>query len=166
MDGEWVDLEPLGTEGQYSDFYDVDTYSKFGIAIPFGLGVRYKLNQNFDIEFEILIIQIYSIGGKINLEVVNNYDMDIEAAPNDNADCSPYCESWMVVRKGEQIGNWKVIADYLTTPDSIGIFITHRSNVLCSSFFAADRFTSNEIITVDESDPKNPELIIFNNPCI
>jgi len=51
--GDWVDLEPLGTEGQYSNLYNVDTYSKIGISIPLGIGIRYKLNQNFDIEFEI-----------------------------------------------------------------------------------------------------------------
>lgn len=51
--GKWVDLEPLGTEGQYVDGAGVDKYSKIQIAIPAGLGVRYKLSQNFDLAFEV-----------------------------------------------------------------------------------------------------------------
>ena len=51
--GQWVDLEPLGTEGQYVEGSGVDKYSKFQIAIPLGIGVRYKVSQNFDLAFEI-----------------------------------------------------------------------------------------------------------------
>lgn len=51
--GQWVDLEPLGTEGQYVEDAGVSTYSKIQIAIPVGLGVRYKVNQNFDLALEI-----------------------------------------------------------------------------------------------------------------
>ncbi len=51
--GKWVDLEPLGTEGQYVDDAGVGKYSKIQIAIPLGLGLRYKVNQNFDLAFEI-----------------------------------------------------------------------------------------------------------------
>jgi len=56
--GQWVDLEPLGTEGQYADLQDTDAnagikpYSKFQIAIPIGIGIRYRLNQVFDISIE------------------------------------------------------------------------------------------------------------------
>ena len=41
----YVALQPLRTEG-------VD-YNRGGIAIPFGLGARYKLNKSFDLGFEI-----------------------------------------------------------------------------------------------------------------
>ena len=51
--GEWVDLEPLGTEGQYAEGLDVDKYSNFQVAVPFGIGIRYKISQNFDFAFEI-----------------------------------------------------------------------------------------------------------------
>lgn len=57
--GSWVDLEPLGTEGQYSELPSdavnagIDTYSQIQIAIPFGIGIRYRLNQVFDISFEM-----------------------------------------------------------------------------------------------------------------
>lgn len=51
--GQWVELEPLGTEGQYVEGAGVDKYSKIQIAIPLGIGVRYKLSQNFDLSFEV-----------------------------------------------------------------------------------------------------------------
>ena len=43
----WYKLRELRTEGQS------DEYSKAGIAIPFGLGVTYKLGRMFDLSFEI-----------------------------------------------------------------------------------------------------------------
>ncbi len=46
-DGSYVDLQPLKTEGQAS------TYSKTQISIPFGGGVRYRINRNFDAALEI-----------------------------------------------------------------------------------------------------------------
>jgi opacity protein-like surface antigen len=59
--GEFVALQPLGTEGQNLSKdekadplgnYD-DPYSRVQIAIPFGLGVKYKLDKNWDLGFEI-----------------------------------------------------------------------------------------------------------------
>jgi hypothetical protein len=44
-DGSYVDLQPLKTEG-------VD-YSKFQFSLPFGAGVRYRINRNLDASFEI-----------------------------------------------------------------------------------------------------------------
>jgi len=43
--GNYVDLQPLKTEG-------VD-YSKFQFSLPFGAGVRYRINRNLDAAFEI-----------------------------------------------------------------------------------------------------------------
>ncbi|MCP4521869.1 MAG: hypothetical protein GY827_09310 [Cytophagales bacterium] len=55
--GEWVDLQPLGTEGQNisnQEGLEVGkSYSKFRISIPFGVGLRYKIHQYFDLSFEI-----------------------------------------------------------------------------------------------------------------
>ncbi|RDV14124.1 hypothetical protein DXT99_16285 [Pontibacter diazotrophicus] len=50
----WYELQPLGTEGQYVDGGNYpDPYSRVQIAIPFGLGVRYKLDRNWDLNIEI-----------------------------------------------------------------------------------------------------------------
>jgi hypothetical protein len=57
--GEWVNLQPLGTEGQFADLADTDVnsgikkYRKFQPAIPFGIGVRLRVNEVIDVAFEI-----------------------------------------------------------------------------------------------------------------
>lgn len=57
--GQWVNLEPLGTEGQYADLLPTDAnfgikpYSLWQLSIPFGLGARYKLGEALDISFDI-----------------------------------------------------------------------------------------------------------------
>ncbi len=57
--GSWVKLKPLGTEGQMSDKYNFDTYSNFQVAIPFGIGARYRLNMNLDLSFQIGIRYLF-----------------------------------------------------------------------------------------------------------
>ena len=46
-DDTYVDLQPLKTEGQAT------AYSKFQVAIPFGAGIRYRINRNFDASLEV-----------------------------------------------------------------------------------------------------------------
>jgi len=56
--GKWVKLRPLGTEGQYSTLdptdanYGIKPYKVAQIAIPFGIGIRLKLNQVMDFSAE------------------------------------------------------------------------------------------------------------------
>ncbi|WP_461133162.1 DUF6089 family protein [Spirosoma lituiforme] len=49
---EWVKLQPLHTEGQGQPDRE-KPYSLVTVAIPVGFGVRYKLNDNFNIGAEI-----------------------------------------------------------------------------------------------------------------
>ncbi len=57
--GEWVDLQPLGTEGQHASLRESDVnygakpYKLIQLAIPFGVGARFRLNQlmDFSVEF-------------------------------------------------------------------------------------------------------------------
>ena len=46
-DGTYVDLQDLKTEGQAT------AYSKTQFSIPFGGGIRYRINRNFDASLEI-----------------------------------------------------------------------------------------------------------------
>jgi hypothetical protein len=56
--GEWVDLQPLGTEGQHADLlptdanYGIKPYKRIQLAIPFGLGARFRINEVMDIAGE------------------------------------------------------------------------------------------------------------------
>lgn len=43
--GEWVDLAPMRTEGV--------SYKKVQLAIPFGLGLRFRLDERWDLAFEV-----------------------------------------------------------------------------------------------------------------
>ncbi len=59
-DGSWVDLQPLGTEGQnLSDEEKAGlinygkSYSKWRISLPLGIGFRYKLARMWDLSFQI-----------------------------------------------------------------------------------------------------------------
>ncbi|MFM7021610.1 MAG: DUF6089 family protein [Flavobacteriales bacterium] len=46
LNGAWVDLQPLGTEGQgTSAFPDRKKYFRHQVAIPFGLGIKVKMNR-------------------------------------------------------------------------------------------------------------------------
>ncbi|HEY4649846.1 MAG TPA: DUF6089 family protein [Pontibacter sp.] len=50
----WYELQPLGTEGQHVDGGGYpDPYKRVQIAIPFGLGMRYKLDRYWDLSFEV-----------------------------------------------------------------------------------------------------------------
>jgi hypothetical protein len=57
--GDWVKLRPLGTEGQYStlDPTDVNSgikpYKTMQIAIPFGFGARFRINEVMDVWADI-----------------------------------------------------------------------------------------------------------------
>src|SRR5258706_279619 len=59
--GKWVNLQPLGTEGQQAGTstllptdvnYGIKTYSLVQVAIPFGAGARFRLNEVFDLWFD------------------------------------------------------------------------------------------------------------------
>lgn len=57
--GQWVDLRDLGTEGQHSQLLDTDAnhgikpYKNIQVAIPMGIGARFKLNEVMDFSVEI-----------------------------------------------------------------------------------------------------------------
>lgn len=57
--GKWVDLQSLGTEGQHSALqegdvnYGIKPYKKLQVAIPFGLGARFRLNEILDFSVEL-----------------------------------------------------------------------------------------------------------------
>lgn len=52
-DGEWVDLQPLGTEGQGTTMFpDRKKYSLIQFAIAIGAGVKIAVNESFNIILE------------------------------------------------------------------------------------------------------------------
>jgi len=51
--GKWVSLRPLGTEGQFSAFYDFKPYSSVQFSVPFGGGFLFRLSERLDFALEI-----------------------------------------------------------------------------------------------------------------
>ena len=63
LNGEYIELKPLGTEGQFLTDPDnryPDPYSLVQIAIPLGVGVRYRIGQNWDISAEMGFRKTYT----------------------------------------------------------------------------------------------------------
>lgn len=52
LNGEWYELQPLGTEGQLTSANPVNFYPKATWAIPFGLGYRFNLGNTTSIAIE------------------------------------------------------------------------------------------------------------------
>lgn len=54
FNNEWVDLRPLGTEGQgLAEFPEREQYKQVNFAIPFGVGVKYALTDQWNVGLEI-----------------------------------------------------------------------------------------------------------------
>lgn len=57
--GEWVNLRDLGTEGQYADLaptdanYGIKPYKLIQLAIPIGVGARFKIHDVVDFSVEL-----------------------------------------------------------------------------------------------------------------
>lgn len=56
--GQWVDLQPLGTEGQNLD--GRKPYSLIQLAIPIGLGVKVRLPDDWDLNIEMGFRQLFT----------------------------------------------------------------------------------------------------------
>jgi hypothetical protein len=56
--GEWVDLQPQGTEGQ--NLAGRKPYSLIQVAIPIGLGVKVRLPDDWDLNFEVGFRQLFT----------------------------------------------------------------------------------------------------------
>ena len=55
LGGEKIFLRSLGTEGQGSSLYpDRKQYGTMAICVPFGVGIKYALNERINVGFEIL----------------------------------------------------------------------------------------------------------------
>lgn len=51
--GEWVDLQPLGTEGQRSAAYpDRKPYKLLQLGLPFGVGFKWRISKAFSLSAE------------------------------------------------------------------------------------------------------------------
>jgi opacity protein-like surface antigen len=55
LNGQWVDLQPLHTEGQgFAEFPDRKNYKLTQVCFPVGLGVKYYVTENFSVGVEAI----------------------------------------------------------------------------------------------------------------
>jgi hypothetical protein len=55
LTGEWVNLQPLRTEGQgFAEYPTRKEYKLSGMNVPIGIGVKYFMSENVNISFEIV----------------------------------------------------------------------------------------------------------------
>jgi hypothetical protein len=57
--GKWVNLQPLGTEGQGLPG-GPKKYSRFGFCIPYGLGAKYGINREWSIGIELGVRKVFT----------------------------------------------------------------------------------------------------------
>lgn len=61
MNGEWIDLQPLGTEGQGTPLNPgTERYNRLQAAIPFGGGVKLNLTNRANLNFELLFRRTFT----------------------------------------------------------------------------------------------------------
>ncbi|GLR16334.1 hypothetical protein GCM10007940_09490 [Portibacter lacus] len=54
LDGQKYELQKLGTEGQgLAEYPDRDFYSLYQLAVPFGGGLKFKINESFNFNTEL-----------------------------------------------------------------------------------------------------------------
>lgn len=51
-DGDWIELQSLGTEGQGTEFSDKKLYNLNQLSIPLGLGMKFNMTERWAIGFE------------------------------------------------------------------------------------------------------------------
>jgi hypothetical protein len=85
--GEWVSLQPLGTEGQFSDLqetdanYGIEPYKLWQFSIPVGIGIRYKLMDALDISADISLKILFTD----YIDDVSRHYVDMGVLDNDLA---------------------------------------------------------------------------------
>ncbi|MBC8172731.1 MAG: hypothetical protein H7X71_02395 [Chitinophagales bacterium] len=56
LNGQWIELQPLGTEGQGLEQYPyLEKYSRVALCFPLGGGFRYLLTNNWVVGFEMAV---------------------------------------------------------------------------------------------------------------
>lgn len=53
FDGTMIELQPLGTEGQFLASSNTSSYSRFQVALPGGLGINTRVSERIGLSFEL-----------------------------------------------------------------------------------------------------------------
>ncbi len=138
--GEWVDLQPLSTEGQgFAEYPDRKPYKLSQFNIPIGLGVRYELSSSFNLRAELLHRTLHTdylddVSTRyIDNTVFANYftgsqlQNAIDLASNQRTNTDPANSNWFRKTEGGIRGNPKNNDSYFTFNLKIGYIFGRES---------------------------------------
>lgn len=110
----WLDLQPLGTEGQYSSRYPgKDPYQLIQVAIPFGMGIKASLGDNLSLSLEYGIRKLFTD----YLDDVGGLYADPQYLAMDNIDAanlsdrSNALQNYLTANPGADITTWTANAN-------------------------------------------------------
>jgi hypothetical protein len=104
-------LQPLGTEGQNSGFDGRKPYLTYSLAIPFGIGFKYSINERLGLAFEWGMRKTFT-----------DYIDDVSTTYYDNSVNDPYSDPTLSHDAYEQRGNSSTYDWYNFT----GITLTYK----------------------------------------
>ena len=133
FNGEWYDLQPLGTEGQGSSLNpDAKKYSRVQAAIPFGGGVKLNVTNRFNLGAEVIFRRTFTD----YLDDISGVYPDVEALYQENPLAatlsfrSPqYTQSVMANPVGLQRGNSAVKDYYMFVQLTMSFNLTHKQGL-------------------------------------
>ncbi len=132
--GEWYELQPIGTEGQTSDVYpDRDPYKRIAFQIPFGIGVKYSLNEYIGLSLHWSMHKLYT---DYLDDVSTTYYLDLaNSNPSDVGTEGHLSDPTLKHNAGMQRGNSQNNDWYSTAGISVSVMINYGSNKKCLNRF-------------------------------
>lgn len=130
FNGRWVDLHPLGTEGQYIN--GGKSYSLTQLSIPVGGGVKWALSNRINFNAEVLLRKTFTD----HIDDIGGAYPDLEALYAENPMAammsfrSPqYLQKSLDNPVGKQRGNNNVKDYYMTVMLSLSFNLTHKQGL-------------------------------------
>lgn len=124
--GEWVALQPLGTEGQYLQGDYPDPYSLLQLAFPAGVGVSHRFTNNIAISLDFG----YRLSLTDYLDDVSTVYPDInQLKESDNAAAAFLSDPTGHFKPGQQRGSPAFTDSYLFAMGSITFFLDRHGNL-------------------------------------
>ena len=117
--GQWHDLQPLGTEGQGTSIYpNRQPYSRFEMAFPLGAGLRFDVGRNWQVGVEVMYRKTFT--DYLDDVSMTYPDMQVLRAENGDLAAALSDRTGEVVpdastrQMGDQRGNAQAMDTYLT----------------------------------------------------